>query len=90
MLESDWLTDVLGCAIIFMETHSELYKLATMALFVKKMNLKSHYRHCFRSLTHRGNINLSLSHKLVINCINCISMLSTAQASVTFKTMFWN
>ncbi len=23
--------------------------------------LKSHYRHCCRSLTHRGNINISLS-----------------------------
>ncbi len=39
--------------------------------------------------THRGN--LSLSHNLVINCINCISLLSTAQSSVTrFKMTFWN
>ncbi len=27
----------------------------------------------------------SLSHNLVINCINCISLLSTAQASVTVE-----
>ncbi len=38
---------------------------------------------------HRGNLSLSLSHNLVINCINCISVLSTAQASVTrFKITF--
>ncbi len=56
----------------------------TTAPFMKKMNLKSHYRHCCRSLTHRGNINLSLSrsHNFIINCI---SLLSTAQASVTVK-----
>ncbi len=30
-------------------------------------------------------ISLSLSHNLVINCINCISLLSTAQASVTVE-----
>ncbi len=43
--------------------------------------------------THRGNLSLSLSlsHNLVINCINCISLLSTAQSSVTRFTMtLWN
>ncbi len=39
--------------------------------------------------TYRGtNLSLSLSHNLVINCI---SLLSTAQASITRFTMtFWN
>ncbi len=53
---------------------------------MKKMNFKFHYRdiaaeHFWETQTHRGNVNLSLSsHNLVINCI---SLLSTAQASVT-------
>ncbi len=61
-----------------------------MSLFPKSFTITrdvaaKHFCEMHR-LTEVISLSLSLSlssHNLVINCINCISLLSTAQASVT-------
>ncbi len=57
-----------------------------MAQSVKKMKETKHFWEMRDAQTKRGN--LSLSHNLVIICINCIYMLSTAP--LQFKMTFWN
>ncbi len=66
MLESDWLTNILGCAIIFRKTHSERSsrQLSTALQFrITSPNDFSYFKRSYNSNTTQNQQDIGQIHK---------------------------
>ncbi len=69
MLESDWLTNVLGCAIIFRETHGERSSRQLSNALQFRITLPNYFKYFERSY----NSNTAKTNKTLAKYINIVS-----------------